>query len=133
MPLPPELYIYTLSLPFERGTAVDVALWLGRTSASRPWLLTVLLAAEWSVRALRVPATSPSMTKDAERAKRVERWRRRRSGSVGRRALERSGRDRRCGRADGLRGLGRNGPPCERPTDVDAGYNGPREQALTYE
>ena len=37
------------------------------------------------------------------------------------------------GWADGLRGLGRDGPPCERPTDVDAGYNGPREQALTYE
>ena len=44
-----------------------------------------------------------------------------------------SGRDRRCGWADGLRGLGRNGPPCERRTDVDAGYYGLREQALTDE
>ena len=44
-----------------------------------------------------------------------------------------SGRDRRCVWADGLRGLGRNGPPCERRTDVDAGYNGFRELALTYE
>ena len=44
-----------------------------------------------------------------------------------------SGRDRRCAWADGLRDLGRNGPPCERGTDVDAGYNGIREQALTFE
>ena len=35
--------------------------------------------------------------------------------------------------ADGLRGLGRNGPPCERGTGVDAGDDGPREQALPVE
>ena len=56
-------------------------------------MLTVLLAAGWCVRAVWVPATSPSMTKDAERAKRMERWRRRRSGSGGLRALERRGRE----------------------------------------
>ena len=44
-----------------------------------------------------------------------------------------SGRDRRCGWADGLRGLGRDGPPCERRTDVDAGHKGPRELAQPYE
>ena len=43
------------------------------------------------------------------------------------------GKDRQCGWADGLRGLGRDGPPCERRTDVDAGYNGPRELAQTFE
>ena len=37
------------------------------------------------------------------------------------------------GLADGLRGLSRNGSPCERRTDVDAGYNGLRELAPTYE
>ena len=35
--------------------------------------------------------------------------------------------------ADDLPGLGRNGPPCERSTDVDAEYNGLRELALPYE
>ena len=71
-------------------------------------------------------------------------WPWRRSGSVrggglwsaveGRRkAPWNSGRDRRCGKADGLRGLGRNGPPCERGTGVDAGYDGSRELALTFE
>lgn len=34
---------------------------------------------------------------------------------------------------DGLRGLSRNGSPCERRTDVDAGYNGLRELALSFE
>ena len=34
---------------------------------------------------------------------------------------------------DDLPGLGRNGPPCERGTGVDAGYQGEREQALTFE
>ena len=37
------------------------------------------------------------------------------------------------GLADGLQGLSRNGSPCERCTDVDAGYNGLRELAPTYE
>ena len=71
-------------------------------------------------------------------------WPWRRSGSVrggglwsaaeGRRkAPWSSGRDRRCGKADGLRGLGRNGPPCERRTDVGAGYDGLRELALSFE
>ena len=63
--------------------SIDVALRLKRMSAWGPWLLTVLLAAGWCARVLRVPATSPSMTKDAERAKRVERWPRRRSGVWG--------------------------------------------------
>ena len=35
--------------------------------------------------------------------------------------------------ADGLRDLGRNGPPCERVTGVDAGYKCEREQALAFE
>ena len=44
------------------------------------------------------------------------------------------GKDRQLkGWTDGLRGLGRNGPPCERRTDVDAGYNGLRELALPSE
>ena len=71
-------------------------------------------------------------------------WPRRVSGSVGmRRALAAQGlgdlrlpdpdKDRRCGWADSLRGLGRNGPPCERGTSVDAGHNGIRELALTFE
>ena len=71
-------------------------------------------------------------------------WPRRVSGSVGmRRALAVHGlgdlrlpdpaKDRRRGWADSLRGLGRNGPPCERRTDVDAGYDVPRELALTLE
>ena len=71
-------------------------------------------------------------------------WPRMVSGSVGmRRALAVQGlgnlrlpdpdKDRRCGWADSLRGLGRNGPPCERRTDVDAGYDGLREQALSLE
>ena len=37
------------------------------------------------------------------------------------------------GLADGLQGLSRNGSPCERRTVVDAGYNGIRELAPTYE
>ena len=41
--------------------------------------------------------------------------------------------DRQSAWADGLRGLSRDGSPCERGTDVDAGYNGPRELALTFE
>ena len=41
--------------------------------------------------------------------------------------------DRRRGKGDGLRGLGRDGPPCERGTDVDAGYQGEREQAQAFE
>ena len=41
--------------------------------------------------------------------------------------------DRQRGKADGLRGLGRDGPPCERGTGVDAGYQGEREQALSDE
>ena len=44
-----------------------------------------------------------------------------------------SGRDRREVRTDGLRGLSRNGSPCERRTDLDAGYDGIRELALTFE
>ena len=71
-------------------------------------------------------------------------WRRRVSGSVGmRRALAVKGlgdlrlpdpdKDRRCGWADSLRGLGRDGPLCERSTDVGAGYDGLRELALTFE
>ena len=45
-----------------------------------------------------------------------------------------AGKDRqRKGEADGLRRLGRDGPPCERGTGVDAGYQGEREQALTEE
>ena len=71
-------------------------------------------------------------------------WPRRVSGSVrggglwsaveGRRkAPWNSGRDRREGRTDGLRGLSRNGSPCERRTDLDAGYDGIRELALTFE
>ena len=48
--------------------------------------------------------------------------------------LPAAGKDRQQkGWADGLRGLGRNGPPCERGTDVDAGDEGPRELALTVE
>ena len=44
------------------------------------------------------------------------------------------GKDRQLkGWADGLRGLGRNGPPCERRTDVDAGYDGLRELAPSFE
>ena len=44
------------------------------------------------------------------------------------------GKDRQLkGWADGLRGLGRNGPPCERRTDVDAGHKGSRELALAVE
>ena len=43
-----------------------------------------------------------------------------------------SGRDRRRWWADGLRDLGRNGPPCERGTDVDAGDDSPRELALSH-
>ena len=35
--------------------------------------------------------------------------------------------------ADGFRGLGRNSPPCERSTGVDAGDDGPRSLALPYE
>ena len=71
-------------------------------------------------------------------------WPRRVSGSVGmRRALAVQGlgdlrlpdpdKDRCCGWADSLRGLGRNGPPCERRTDVGAGYDGLREQTLSLE
>ena len=71
-------------------------------------------------------------------------WPRRVSGSVGmRRALAVQGlgdlrlpdpdKDRRCGWADSLRGLGRDGPLCERSTDVGAGYDGLRELALTFE
>jgi len=71
-------------------------------------------------------------------------WPRRVSGSVGmRRALAAQGlgdlrlpdpdKDRRCGWADSLRGLGRNGPLCERGTDVDAGYNSIRELAPSLE
>ena len=71
-------------------------------------------------------------------------WPRRVSGSVGmRRALAVQGlgdlwlpdpdKDRRCGWADSLRGLGRNGPPCERRTDVGAVYDGLRELALISE
>ena len=41
--------------------------------------------------------------------------------------------DRLRGEGDGLRDLGRNGPPCERGTGVDAGYQGEREQAQTFE
>ena len=41
--------------------------------------------------------------------------------------------DRLRGKGDGLRGLGRDGPPCERSTGIDAGYQGEREQALTVE
>lgn len=37
------------------------------------------------------------------------------------------------GWADGLRGLGRDGPPCERGTDVGAGDDGLRSLALAYE
>ena len=37
------------------------------------------------------------------------------------------------GWADGLRGLGRDGPPCERGTGVDAGHKGSRELALLLE
>ena len=44
-----------------------------------------------------------------------------------------SGRGRREGWTDGLRGLSRNGSPCERRTDVDAGYDGHRELALAFE
>ena len=80
-PLPSMLYFYTLSLPSGRVMTILLALRLNRTSEWGPWLLAVLLAAGWCTRASWVPATSPSMTKDAERAKRVERWGRRRSRS----------------------------------------------------
>ena len=39
----------------------------------------------------------------------------------------------RKGWADGLRDLGRDGPPCERGTGVDAGHKGSRELAQAYE
>lgn len=61
----------------------------------------------------------------------------------GRRALERRGRETLGSLeqrkrptlwvADGLTGLGRDGPPCERRTDVGAGDAGSREQALSDE
>ena len=71
-------------------------------------------------------------------------WPRRRSGRCGGwRALAAQGlgdlrlpdpdKDRQSVWADGLRGLGRDGPPCERRTDVGAGYDGIREQALSDE
>ena len=72
------------------------------------------------------------MTKGAERAKRVERG----PGGgleVWGGGLWSSGRDCRCGWADGLRGLGRDGPPRERGTDGDAGDDSLRELALTFE
>ena len=48
--------------------------------------------------------------------------------------LPAAGKDRQLkGWADGLRGLGRDGPPCERGTGVDAGDDGPRELALPHE
>lgn len=38
------IYIYTLLLPFERGRAVDYALWLGRVPPSQPMVLSSLTA-----------------------------------------------------------------------------------------
>ena len=117
--------------------SVDLVMLLGRRSYDRRWWLGV------SVLGLCVRAVSPNHqwrgTSEASGA-----WPRRWSGRCwGRRALAVQGlgdlrlpdpdKDRRCAWADGLRGLGRDGPPCERSTGVDAGYNGLRELALSLQ
>ena len=60
-------------------------------------------------------------------------WRALTAQGLGDLRLPDPGKDRQCGWADGLQGLGRNGPPCERSTNFDAGYNGSRELALSVE
>ena len=75
------IYIYPRGPAFERGTPLASALQPGRKYQSKPWLLAVSqLPASWA-RDCAVAAVSLLVTKDAERAKRVERWPRRRSGS----------------------------------------------------
>lgn len=104
------LYIYTLFLPIERGTAVDLALWQKRTSEGGPWLLGV--SKTWR---------QPGLESHSDQGREAKRsvghggglevwggglW----SAAEGRlQAPWSSGRDRRCGWADGLRGLSRDG------------------------